>query len=458
MNFVSYAPNFEDILLWRALRHVTTGFYLDIGAADPLHGSVTQAFYQRGWQGVNVEPAPALHARLAAARPADINLAIGIAASTNTQAQPFFDVQDSQRSSFSLSQAQASRDAGLTVIQREARVSTLADVCRQHVSGPVHFLNLSTNGGEAEVLASMDWQVCRPWIVLIRTGEHASSYSQLMQAAHYQLAYQDGQKQYFVAQEHSELLPRLALAPHGDDQFTLYEGHHYAHPLDDWRQRTEQAERAAKEANTWAIAHERSWTERAAHAETQLAQALKDLQHTESTLSRALQAANARAEQAEASAAHEGANGRRVEAELAAIYASRAWKLSKPIRGIVKLAQLARNQLRHLIWRTKHLLVQCLRRGKAAILLPIKMLLKASLQFITARPALAFFLRRQLARFPRMVGLLRTIAIRLKAPAPGADPNGMVTTDLQQLPASARNVYSDLQRTLQRARHPSAPK
>ena len=36
MTFVSFAQNFEDVILWRALRHVEHGQYLDIGAQDPV--------------------------------------------------------------------------------------------------------------------------------------------------------------------------------------------------------------------------------------------------------------------------------------------------------------------------------------------------------------------------------------------------------------------------------------
>ena len=35
MTFVSYAQNYEDVVLWRALRDVEGGFYVDVGAADP---------------------------------------------------------------------------------------------------------------------------------------------------------------------------------------------------------------------------------------------------------------------------------------------------------------------------------------------------------------------------------------------------------------------------------------
>jgi hypothetical protein len=56
---ISYAQNREDILLWRALRDLSGGFYIDVGAEDPTQNSVTRAFYERGWHGINVEPVPA---------------------------------------------------------------------------------------------------------------------------------------------------------------------------------------------------------------------------------------------------------------------------------------------------------------------------------------------------------------------------------------------------------------
>ena len=53
--FNSYAQNFEDVILWRALKHVENGCYVDIGANDPVVDSVSLAFYERGWRGVHVE-------------------------------------------------------------------------------------------------------------------------------------------------------------------------------------------------------------------------------------------------------------------------------------------------------------------------------------------------------------------------------------------------------------------
>jgi glycosyltransferase involved in cell wall biosynthesis len=63
--FVSYAQNFEDVMLWRALRSVERGFYIDVGANDPTLYSVTKAFHIRGWRGINIEPAAGFVARFA---------------------------------------------------------------------------------------------------------------------------------------------------------------------------------------------------------------------------------------------------------------------------------------------------------------------------------------------------------------------------------------------------------
>lgn len=64
MSFISYAQNYEDVMLWRALKHIANGFYIDVGAAWPDKHSVTKAFYDRGWRGINIEPNPVHHASL----------------------------------------------------------------------------------------------------------------------------------------------------------------------------------------------------------------------------------------------------------------------------------------------------------------------------------------------------------------------------------------------------------
>lgn len=49
--FVSYAQNFEDIYLWRALRTISQGTYIDLDVKDPLLDSVSLGFYEKQWHG-----------------------------------------------------------------------------------------------------------------------------------------------------------------------------------------------------------------------------------------------------------------------------------------------------------------------------------------------------------------------------------------------------------------------
>jgi hypothetical protein len=75
---ISYAQNFEDVILWRALKHIKNGFYIDIGAWLPDTDSVTKAFYDNGWYGINIEPDSIAFCRLLEERPRDINLQLAV--------------------------------------------------------------------------------------------------------------------------------------------------------------------------------------------------------------------------------------------------------------------------------------------------------------------------------------------------------------------------------------------
>ena len=57
MRLETYSLDLEDLILFAMLRDIREGFYIDIGANDPLIDSVTKFFYDRGWHGINIEPA-----------------------------------------------------------------------------------------------------------------------------------------------------------------------------------------------------------------------------------------------------------------------------------------------------------------------------------------------------------------------------------------------------------------
>ena len=222
--FVSYAQNFEDVTLWRALRDVETGFYVDVGAWDPDLDSVTRAFSERNWRGVNVEPLPSRHAALQARRPRDVNLLAALGAAPG--AAGFFDVEANGLSTLDETLADAAAARGFGVERRTVEVLTLAEICEAHVPGPVHFLKVDCEGAERAVLEGADFTRWRPWVVLIEALDprtlqpNHSAWEDLLLAAGYRFVWFDALNRFYAAEEHHErLAPRLALPPNVFDTF-----------------------------------------------------------------------------------------------------------------------------------------------------------------------------------------------------------------------------------------------
>lgn len=130
MTFISYAQNFEDIRLWRALQSVENGFYLDVGANHPTDDSVTRAFYDRGWRVINIEPVPAYYDALCQQRPHDTNLQC--VAGENAESLTFYTIADTGLSTVEASVAQQHRDAGMDVRNQTVQSRTL-EIGRAHV-------------------------------------------------------------------------------------------------------------------------------------------------------------------------------------------------------------------------------------------------------------------------------------------------------------------------------------
>ena len=227
MTFKSYAQNFEDVLLNRVFGEETAGTYIDVGAADPELDSVTKAFYDRGWSGINIDPLPASYNRLVQERSRDVNLqiAVGSAAGEST-----FHVVDAypELSTTVAAIAEQYADSGRVLNEVQVQVRTLAAICADHITGPVHFLKIDVEGAEAEVLRGADFTTVRPWIVLVESVTFGSStgetpaWDSILRDADYAFAYFDGLNRFYVAAEHAtRLIGFFALPVNVRDDFTV---------------------------------------------------------------------------------------------------------------------------------------------------------------------------------------------------------------------------------------------
>ncbi len=206
---ISYAQNFEDARLARVFPE-GNGFYIDIGAYEPVYHSVTKWFYERGWRGVNVEPQPEVFERLAADRPRDVNLNAGVARTAGVLTF-YQDPRTPGFSSFREDVAAQTRARGDAIISRTVPVVTLAEICEKYVgsSSTSEFLKIDAEGFERAILDGGDWERWRPRVVLYENFPPDDA-AEFLEAHGYTFAAFDGINKYYVREEDRSLIPALA--------------------------------------------------------------------------------------------------------------------------------------------------------------------------------------------------------------------------------------------------------
>ena len=231
MNLISYAQNYEDIMLWRALKHIDRGVYIDVGANDPVHDSTTKLFYDRGWHGINLEPIEKWYDQLVLERPRDINLKL--AAGDFHGEMQFFEVVDTGLSTANREYAQqCSRESSYEVKECSVSVQTLTEVVKEQNLSEVHFLKIDVEGGEESVLKGIDFSTIRPWIVLVEATKPMtdildySSWETLLTSNHYKFVYFDGINRFYIAEEHLKLADAFSLPPNFWDGFITFPRHY----------------------------------------------------------------------------------------------------------------------------------------------------------------------------------------------------------------------------------------
>lgn len=226
MSFVSYSQNFEDVMLWRALRHVQDGLYIDVGAQHPVVDSVSKAFHQLGWKGIHVEPVPAYAEMLRADRPDDTVLQLALGETEGTLELNV--IADTGLSTAVSQYAQTHQDERGFQHQRvQVPVLTMKSAFAALQGRDVHWLKIDVEGFEENVLRGWDSRALRPWIIVVEATIPNSSitdyagWDPIILAADYTFVYFDGLNRFYVAKEHAELCAAFAAPPNVFDQVVL---------------------------------------------------------------------------------------------------------------------------------------------------------------------------------------------------------------------------------------------
>lgn len=205
-------------MLWRALKHVPAGVYVDIGAQHPVVDSVSKAFYEQGWRGIHVEPVPHYAQLLRQDRPDEEVLQLALAdragilelhvipeTGLSTGVKAYAKIIEEQHGF-------AHQTVPTPMLPMSIALASLA-------GQQVHWLKIDVEGFEEDVLRGWDSKVLRPWIILIEATVPMSTElryegaDKILVDAGYEFVYFDGLNRFYIAVEHAELAPALRIPP-----------------------------------------------------------------------------------------------------------------------------------------------------------------------------------------------------------------------------------------------------
>ena len=225
---ITYAQNFEDVMLARLFAGQESGFYVDIGAAHPSFLSVTRHFYDQGWRGVNVEPIPRNWELFLRDRPRDRNL--NVAVGTRPGKREFCEVVGND----ALSSLDEGRIAKLRATAAQVDLYEVecvtGDSILDECPAEVDFVKIDVEGAEEDVLRSIDLSRHRPKVFVIEATAPCDSFpgwerfspaslarwdrwEPYLVGHGYRFAHDDGLNRFYLREDLGGLADRLAVPP-----------------------------------------------------------------------------------------------------------------------------------------------------------------------------------------------------------------------------------------------------
>jgi FkbM family methyltransferase len=460
MSFVSYAQNFEDVMLWRALKHIERGSYVDIGAQDPVTDSVSFAFYEGGWRGCHVEPTMQYSMKLRQARPDELVLQAAIGKDEGLLS--FFEFENTGLSTSDPAIANEHRKLGFEYRETTVPVISLQSLLDQFTGRDVHWMKIDVEGAEHEVIAGWKESPVRPWVLVIESTRPLTqevsyaSWEQDVLSKGYEFVYFDGLNRFYVSEAHPELKSSFLAPPNIFDGFVLSGTASQPFYARLQQRVSDQEQRAlAAEANAAAAAV------RADCAEAQRQQEEARSQHLEMRC----QQVKTRSQQLEARCLQLETESQRAEAQMqraletakdweqraqvladrvTAVHASSSWRITAPMRAVKRVAtgdfSLGRRA------------AGLVAKGVRATIRPYAVLLARA---VLDRPALRHRISNALRKFPTLREHL-ALFVRKAGLLPGAPASdglmgggAFAEWNLSNMTPSARKIYAELKDAIQ---------
>jgi FkbM family methyltransferase len=194
----SYAQWGEDRLVWEYFHLKPHGFFIEVGANEPVNISQTYLLEQNGWEGILVEPQAECCTRLRQVRTRSkvIQAACG---APEQRGKALFRVATQQDRSMLANQ----RPAKEVVFTRTVEVETvtLDDILAESGNPNLDFLSIDVEGGELDVLRGLTLAKHRPGLILVEDDVYDLRLHSHLRAQGYKLVKRTGSNNWYVTNE-----------------------------------------------------------------------------------------------------------------------------------------------------------------------------------------------------------------------------------------------------------------
>ncbi len=214
---ISYAQNFEDLILYRIFKHKKVGTYVDVGANDPVEDNMTYHFYRNGWRGVNIEPNTTFFKKLSEQRSFDTNINTGC--SDKSEKLDFYEVAGSGLSTFTPEYIDHIKSVDLKIKKQTVHCLPLKDILAENNIKEIDFMSIDVEGFELKVLQGNNWELFRPRVIILEAispnNQEILTYAEALsylEKVGYQLRYFDGLN-IFVTDKNAEAIAGSCFYP-----------------------------------------------------------------------------------------------------------------------------------------------------------------------------------------------------------------------------------------------------
>ena len=218
INYISFAQQLEDLILFIFLYNVEKGFYIDIGANSPMYDTVTRNFYEKGWNGINIEPLDDKYASLIQNRKRDINLQM---VASDKPGDVTLYVND-QLTTFERKYASSFRT-------KRIKADTMSNICKKYVpkNTKIEFCKIDVEGAEPKVLLGYDFENYRPKVFCIESFSPKTlhrtyqEFEPILLKNNYTFAYEHRVNRYYIDNTVSYLKNRTYLIDNAIEDYII---------------------------------------------------------------------------------------------------------------------------------------------------------------------------------------------------------------------------------------------